>query len=251
MKLFRGKSAKHQQPNEPVEQAEESIGSELSTRDQFDIIVRKSSNNATANRTLSKRDQPKNGNRSLLSYFSNDAGSDNSTVSSITLDDRHRRSFNFFHSSRQSVDSGRTSWCCCADNTEPTEFALTDANTLMLSTRSYRSGMGEPYTQERYRAIQEQQMHQRQKWYNGCAPECVPEAVGTKSKMRRPRLFRGGKSMSKTSGSIMSSSLFDTLSEDWDDEEGGRTRKSVMRRGSMKLRRTLTFNKRKPTPSAQ
>jgi len=262
MKLFRSGSGKTKQPQqpEPVKQQPEeefSIGSELSSRDQFDIIVRKQQNAVTASRTLSRNHQnhkSRGGGGGLLSYFSNDDG-DDSTVSSITVDGKKR--FALFPNSNNrgyTNESANSSWCCCSDNTYPTEY-IADTNTLMHSARSTRSvrssHMGDPYTQARYRAIQQQQQllqQSKQSWLANasCAPECGPPPMPVKvTKPKRPRLFRrSGTAVRSSTKSLMSSSLFDTLSEDWDEEDGGKRVGSV-RRKSLQFRKSLTWKRGK------
>ena len=255
MKLFKTGSGRSSRPvPEPAQQPEDSsIGSELSSRDQFDIIVRRQLNAVTANRTLSRNDPQKPRPAGLFGYLNND-DIDNSTVSSITVEEPKK--FGIFHNPKNRGfvdDSANSSWCCCSDNTATTEYTA-DSNTLMQSARSVRSGRagGDPYTQARYRAItqQQQQLQARQSWLAtaACAPVC---GVGTEpirvTKPRRPRLFRRQPSIiasNKSSRSLMTSSLFDTLTEDWDDEDGGRRMGSV-RRKSQQLRKSITSKRGK------
>ena len=247
MKLFKTGSGKTRPQPEPAQQpADASIGSALSSRDQFDVIVLRQSNDVTASRTLSRNHQQKLRSGGLLGYFGHD-DLDHSTVSSITVEENKK--FGLFHSPKNrgfSNASAHSSWCCCSDNTAPTEHTA-DNNTLMQSGRSVRSAhAADPYTQARYRAItlqqQESQAHQSWLAAASCAPVCGLGTEPTRAtKPRRPRLFRRQPTTipsNKSSRSLMSSSLFDTLSEDWDDEDGGR-RLAVMRRKSQQLRKSL------------
>lgn len=253
MKLFKTGSGRSRPVPEPAQQPDDSsIGSELSSRDQFDIVVRRQLNAVTANRTLSRNDPQKPRQSGFFGYLNND-DIDNSTVSSITVDEAKK--FGLFHNPRNrgfAEDSSNSSWCCCSDNTAPTEYTA-DSNTLMQSARSARSvHVGDPYTQARYRAItqQQQQLQARESWLltASCAPVCGagPEPIRV-TKPRRPRLFRRQPSnvaSNKSSRSLMSSSLFDTLTEDWDDEDGGR-RLSSVRRKSQQLRKSITMKRGK------
>jgi len=254
MKLFRGSSSKTKHVVVPVKPVEDpSIGSSLSSSDQFDIMVSRpgSADRTSPRKTKSKSNRNNGG--SILSYFSNEEDGDDSTVSSITVDN-YKRSFSIFNKSKRdvTVENAHTSWCCCStDTTLPSSSDVhhsTD-NTLLATHRSIRSMEAYSQTGSQYTGGRHM--------YHGkscLGPTCGPEWGGTPVKVsksnRRPRLFRrgGGRSTAnnnKDQASLMSTSLFDTLSNDWDDEEGTSKRKGVVRRRSSQLRRTLTWKRNK------
>lgn len=259
MKLFRGSSGKSKQQAEPVKQEEQSIGSELSKRDQFDIVVAQRPSSLT-NRNSSR---PKSNRSGLFSYFS--ADDDNSTVSSITVDDRRR--FMLFHNARQdySVTDSGSSWCCCSDNPAAASREHHSAENTLLANPSFLTS--QPYLQARHRYERARTLQGKAAaCYAGhaCGPECAAAAThpakASSPKGRRPRLFRrgnaaGGAAAHNQESSIMSSSLFDTLSDDWDEEDGeggrggggGSSKRAMrgMRRRSQQLRRTLTWKRNK------
>ena len=99
----------------------QSIGSDLSEQDQFDILVFKSANKSTDDRRS----------RTIFSYFTADI--DASTVSSLTTDEYHYSYDNSaFPAPAAAATASATSWCCCSDTTQPTTTAtVADYNTLV------------------------------------------------------------------------------------------------------------------------
>lgn len=129
-RLFRGtagrgrnhkRSKKHRDHPDDVP----SIGSALSSRDQFEIVViKKKIEDVPPPRSK------KNKSNMFSSIFSYD-GSDSSTVSSITAYDRAFYQKSHSNNRGSSVGTSSTmSWCCCTDTTSTSEDAT---NTLMLS----------------------------------------------------------------------------------------------------------------------
>lgn len=114
MRIFR----KHRRVKRAVRD-DGSIGSALSSQDQFDIVVfRKPGDQYSTDgdkRTKSS---------SIMSYFTSDYG-DDSTVSSLSIEE-YRSKGGFYAFSDPSATA--SSWCCCSDTT------LTQPNSIETNT---------------------------------------------------------------------------------------------------------------------
>lgn len=115
MRLFKGRQKKVVRPQPPKPVDDSSIGSQLSIKDQFDIVL-----------------PPRRKKETGWSFFEHE---DQSEVSSITTDEYRRGGYysngGTYYSHRQSDSS---SWCCCSHATADTTVETTD-NTLVASSR--------------------------------------------------------------------------------------------------------------------
>lgn len=234
MRLFKGSSGRKNAARPPKPEPEASIGSELADNDQFEIFVMKKIADARDLASVKKKNKG-----SMMTYLSND--NDDSTVSSITTGDHHRGGFYRFNKPYNNSDaSALTSWCCCGSDTS------------LATKRTFRTGTDNTLLAQNSTFGTLQQSDSRSQYRSSVANGkcCGPDYL-TASPSKRPKLLgrRGWGRRSKTT-SVMSASLFDTLSDDDLDEELNRTGHEVNnkrgnRKRPMPLRRVLTW-KRKP-----
>ena len=215
MKIFRGRKGSGRHGRKTRQARAESIGSELSPSDQFEILVFNKPSFSLPGDHTKRRSK-----NSIMSYFSGDY--DESTVSSITVED-----YGGFYFSKHydRSDASMSSWCCCSDT------SYTHPNSLDNTTMT--SGYGNSYG---YNSVRDYSMYQP-----GIRTVDFDDRLAPS---RRPKL-RGMKSRSRSRGRRQRSasgdkSLFDTLSEDELEEVGGRRRQKSRRRTG----RTAPWNRK-------
>jgi hypothetical protein len=187
-----------------------SIGSALSSRDQFEIVViKKKIEDVPPPRSK------KNKSNVFSSIFSYD-GSDSSTVSSITAYDRAFQQTSHSTNRGSSVGTSSTmSWCCCTDTTSTNEDAT---NTLMMSrTRSFAAST---------QAAASHYVPTSENW--STAPAVKPGSERRGTFLRRNRQAQQQRPAIKSDRS-----LFDNLSDDENDHLNNKR----------KLRRVFSFKR--------
>lgn len=176
--------------------AVQSIGSELSEQDQFDIIVSKQVHRPGS---VDRRSRS-----SIWNYFNSEI--DATTVSTLTVDEYQQHYTSAYAGDSQGATSASasTSWCCCSDTTQPTtttSTAAADYNTLV--------------------------------YYDGDELDRMDALNGdTVAPPRRPRIKFGGWRRGTRKTSEMSPSLFDALQEEdpYNEEEQRQEEQSRRRR---------------------
>jgi hypothetical protein len=211
MRLWKSASRRQQKKHAgQIKQKPEdvSIGSELSSRDQFEIVVPK--------KLDGQNGAKKKTNASFINMFGNDA--DSSTVSSITAHD-HKALYRFTRGYRKDADamSLGTSWCCCCTDTTT---STSDATNTLLAQHSFGHSISHPQPQY-------------QQGTNLCGPDFEPVPPS-----RRPKLL--ARKNRRTSTKTGASSLFDTLTDDELDERTARSRRRFRRQQS-KLSKAPSF----------
>lgn len=127
MRIFR----KQRRPKKAADKDDASIGSALSSQDQFDIVVFRKPGDLN-----SADDDKRTRSSSIMSYFTSDYGEE-STVSSLTLEDY--RSKSGFYGTINDPASSTTSWCCCSDTTL-TQPSSVETNTVV---QTYEGDIGD------------------------------------------------------------------------------------------------------------